>query len=72
VLSLAPTVRVFVAVEPLDMRGSFDALAAGIRHRLYTLPDDTIVFPGHGRETTVGHEKRHNPFVPGAPAKAGD
>jgi glyoxylase-like metal-dependent hydrolase (beta-lactamase superfamily II) len=52
--------------------GSFDALAAGIRHRLYTLPDDTIVFPGHGEETTVGHEKRHNPFVPGAPAKAGD
>jgi glyoxylase-like metal-dependent hydrolase (beta-lactamase superfamily II) len=52
--------------------GSFDALAAGIRHRLYALPDDTIVFPGHGEETTVGHERRHNPFVPGAPATAGD
>jgi transposase len=31
VLSLAPTVRVFVAVEPLDMRGSFDALAGAVR-----------------------------------------
>lgn len=30
-LSLAPTVRVFVAVEPLDMRGSFDALAGAVR-----------------------------------------
>jgi transposase len=31
VLSLAPTVRVFVAVEPVDMRGSFDALAGAVR-----------------------------------------
>jgi hydroxyacylglutathione hydrolase len=47
--------------------GDFPALAAGIRNRLYSLPDDTIVFPGHGVETTVGHEKRHNPFVPWQP-----
>ena len=45
--------------------GDFAALAAGIRNRLYTLPDDTTVFPGHGDTTTVGHERRHNPFVPG-------
>jgi len=43
--------------------GDFAALAAGIRGGLYTLPDDTIVFPGHGDATTVGHERRHNPFV---------
>jgi glyoxylase-like metal-dependent hydrolase (beta-lactamase superfamily II) len=43
--------------------GDFAALAAGIRGGLYTLPDDTIVFPGHGEPTTVGHERRHNPFV---------
>jgi glyoxylase-like metal-dependent hydrolase (beta-lactamase superfamily II) len=43
--------------------GDFAALAAGIRHGLYTLPDDTIVFPGHGDTTTVGHERRQNPFV---------
>ena len=44
--------------------GDFAALAAGIRRHLYTLPDDTIVLPGHGDPTTVGQEKRHNPFVP--------
>ena len=44
--------------------GSFDVLAAGIRAKLYTLPDDTVVYPGHGSVTTVGYEKRTNPFVP--------
>ena len=39
------------------------ALAAGIRSILYTLPDETLVLPGHGPATTVGHERRHNPFV---------
>lgn len=43
--------------------GDFAMLAAAIRGRLYTLPDDTVVFPGHGGPTTVGHERRHNPFV---------
>ena len=48
--------------------GDFAVLATGIRSRLYALPDDTIVLPGHGEPTTVGHERRHNPFVPGAEA----
>lgn len=43
--------------------GDFDTLAAGIRTKLYTLPDETVVYPGHGRPTTTGHEKRSNPFV---------
>jgi glyoxylase-like metal-dependent hydrolase (beta-lactamase superfamily II) len=43
--------------------GSFDVLAAGIRTKLYTLPDDTVVYPGHGPTTTTGHEKRTNAFV---------
>ena len=43
--------------------GDFAALAAGIRGRLYTLPDATLVLPGHGPPTTVGRERRHNPFV---------
>jgi glyoxylase-like metal-dependent hydrolase (beta-lactamase superfamily II) len=47
--------------------GSFEQLAAGIHQKLFTLPDDTIVLPGHGDPTTIGEEKRHNPFV-GAPA----
>ena len=47
--------------------GDFAALASGIRRRLYTLPAATVVFPGHGPETTVGHERSHNPFVPLVP-----
>jgi len=47
--------------------GSFDDLRDAIQRKLFTLPDDTIVYPGHGRETTIGREKRTNPFV-GAPA----
>jgi glyoxylase-like metal-dependent hydrolase (beta-lactamase superfamily II) len=43
--------------------GSFEQLRAAIHDKLFTLPDDTIVYPGHGLETTVGHEKRTNPFV---------
>jgi glyoxylase-like metal-dependent hydrolase (beta-lactamase superfamily II) len=43
--------------------GDFDTLASGIRTKLYTLPDDTILYGGHGPATTVGEEKRHNPFV---------
>ncbi|MEW5937114.1 MAG: MBL fold metallo-hydrolase [Candidatus Thermoplasmatota archaeon] len=45
--------------------GSFDILAKSIRTRLYTLPDDTAVYPGHGACTTIGNERRHNPFVRG-------
>ena len=43
--------------------GSFERLEAGIRTKLYTLADDAVVYPGHGPVTTVGHEKRTNPFV---------
>ena len=43
--------------------GNPDTLAHSIRTRLYTLPDETIVYPGHGIPTTIGHEKHHNPFV---------
>lgn len=43
--------------------GSFEVLAKSIRERLYTLPDETVVLPGHMDETTIGLEKRGNPFV---------
>jgi glyoxylase-like metal-dependent hydrolase (beta-lactamase superfamily II) len=41
----------------------FGELARGIHTKLFTLPDDTVVLPGHGEPTTVGQEKRTNPFV---------
>jgi hydroxyacylglutathione hydrolase len=47
--------------------GDFDALRRAIHEKLFTLPDDTIVLAGHGPETTIGREKRRNPFV-GVPA----
>ena len=45
--------------------GNFEQLARGIRSCLFTLPDATALLPGHGPSTTVGHEKRTNPFVRG-------
>ncbi|MEX1010623.1 MAG: MBL fold metallo-hydrolase [Balneolaceae bacterium] len=45
--------------------GDFDQLASSIKEKFYTLPDDTVVWPGHGPETTIGHEKANNPYVPG-------
>ena len=47
--------------------GSFEQLAESIHQKLFTLPDDTIVLPGHGPKTTIGIEKTSNPFV-GAPS----
>lgn len=43
--------------------GSFTQLERSIRKVLYTLPDDTILYPGHGPSTTVGVERKTNPFV---------
>lgn len=43
--------------------GDFETLANSIRTKLYTLPDDYLVFPGHGDETPIGVEKISNPFV---------
>ncbi len=43
--------------------GSFPAIAASIREKLYVLPETLLVIPGHGEPTTIGEEKRNNPFV---------
>jgi hydroxyacylglutathione hydrolase len=45
--------------------GDFDTLIGSIERELLSLPDDTIVYSGHGPETTVGDERRHNPFLTG-------
>ena len=43
--------------------GDFDLLFESIRTKLYTLPDDTDVYPGHGPSTRISYEKMDNPFV---------
>jgi glyoxylase-like metal-dependent hydrolase (beta-lactamase superfamily II) len=43
--------------------GDFDLLVAGIRREILTLPDDTRLLPGHGPATTVGRERKYNPFI---------
>lgn len=43
--------------------GSWEQLEASIREQIFTLPDDTRLLSGHGPETTVGRERRDNPFV---------
>lgn len=42
--------------------GNFETLLQSIRQKLFKLPDETTVYCGHGPETTIGHEKKHNPF----------
>jgi glyoxylase-like metal-dependent hydrolase (beta-lactamase superfamily II) len=42
--------------------GSLEQLLKSVREKLFTLPDDTIVYPGHGPSTTIAQEKTHNQF----------
>lgn len=44
-------------------RSSFEQLSRSIKEKLYTLPDDTIVYPGHMGKTSIALEKEYNPFV---------
>jgi hydroxyacylglutathione hydrolase len=43
--------------------GDYDALMQSITKRLLALPEDTVVYPGHGERTTIGYERAHNPFI---------
>ena len=43
--------------------GDLDTLLASIRTVLFAFPDDSVVWPGHGSGTTIGHERRTNPFL---------
>jgi hydroxyacylglutathione hydrolase len=51
------------SVGRTDLGGDFGQLARGIHAKLFTLPDSTVIYPGHGPPTTIGTEKRSNPFV---------
>ena len=43
--------------------GDFDQLMTSINTRLFTLPEATVVYPGHGPETSIGYEMENNPFI---------
>ena len=43
--------------------GSMSAIVRSVKEKLFLLPDDTRVCPGHGDETSIGYEKKYNPFV---------
>ena len=43
--------------------GSMSALVQSVKEKLFLLPDETRVYPGHGQETTIRYEKQYNPFV---------
>ncbi|MCI8428737.1 MAG: MBL fold metallo-hydrolase [Lachnospiraceae bacterium] len=43
--------------------GSMSELVRSVKEKLFPLPDDTKVYPGHGEETTIAFEKQYNPFV---------
>lgn len=43
--------------------GDHETLLRSIREKLFVLPDDVTVYPGHGKPTSIGYEKTHNPFL---------
>ena len=45
--------------------GSFESIIASLKGKVLELPDDTLVFPGHGETTTIGRERATNPFLIG-------
>ena len=42
--------------------GNFSVLENSVRNILYKMDDDTVVYPGHGEKTTIGYEKKNNPY----------
>lgn len=52
------------AVGRCDLQGgNFEQIVESIKNKIYKLPDETVIYPGHGKPTTVGWEKEHNLFL---------
>ena len=63
-LLIAGDVLFYESIGRTDFpRGNHQDLLDNIRHKLFRLPNDTLVIPGHARTTTIGHEKQFNPYV---------
>ena len=61
---LAGDVLFFESIGRTDFPGSdHETLLESIRSQIFSLPDATLVYPGHGPSTTVRHEKEYNPFL---------
>ena len=43
--------------------GNFNQIVESIEQKLFVLPEDTVIYPGHGKTTTVGWEKEHNSYM---------
>ena len=43
--------------------GNYNQLITGIREKLFILPEDTVIYSGHGPSTTIGFEKKQNPYL---------
>ena len=53
-----------MSIGRADFPGSDEiALKQSIKNRLFTLPDETVIYPGHGPRSTIGYEKKNNPFL---------
>lgn len=63
-LLIAGDVLFYESIGRTDFpRSNHQDLLDNIRHKLFRLPNDTLVIPGHARTTTIGHEKQFNPYV---------
>lgn len=43
--------------------GNYNVLLSSIKDKLFNLDDDVVIYPGHGEESTIGYEKKNNPFL---------